>query len=217
MQVTTTWCWAMLAQRPASRHHAQASRNTPRASRAIFFIHIISALQKVFCTLLHSADMAKINVVTSQQKRGKPLPAKGSQARLLGADKPNGAKARSFGEINLPSSQATLSYRVAVATDAPSASAWRRGLWVLRGPGVIWVLGAQQRSSLAVRETLYFRSPCSTFNLLRSLKLGGGSVCTNFNQCCALLEIRRRLGNMQINLIFRSFIRTFVPNLGNCI
>ena len=65
----------MLAQRPASRHHAQASKNTPRASRAKKkFTHIISALQKVFCTLLHSADMAKINVVTSQQKRGKPLP-----------------------------------------------------------------------------------------------------------------------------------------------
>ena len=70
-------------------------------------------------------------------EKGKPLPAKGSQARLLGADKPNGAKARSFGEINFPSSQATLSYRVAVAIDAPSASAGRRGLWVLGGPGVI--------------------------------------------------------------------------------
>ena len=37
---------------------------------------------------------------------------------LLYTDESNGAKAHSFGEINLPSSQATLSYRVAVATDA---------------------------------------------------------------------------------------------------
>ena len=42
----------------------------------------------------------------------------GSQARLLGADKPNGAKARSSEELKFLSSQATLSYRVAVATDA---------------------------------------------------------------------------------------------------
>ena len=37
---------------------------------------------------------------------------------LLWRTKVNGAKAHSSGKINLPSSQATLSYRVAVATDA---------------------------------------------------------------------------------------------------
>ena len=47
--------------------------------------------------------------------------------------KVNSAKARSFREINLPSSQATLSYRVAVATDAPFASAGRRKECVGRG------------------------------------------------------------------------------------
>ena len=37
---------------------------------------------------------------------------------LLCADKSNGAKAHSSGEINLPSSQVALSYRATVATDA---------------------------------------------------------------------------------------------------
>ena len=46
-----------------------------------------------------------------------------SQARLLGADKPNGAKAHSSGELKLSSSQVALSYRATVATDAPFASA----------------------------------------------------------------------------------------------
>ena len=36
----------------------------------------------------------------------------------FGGDKPNGAKARSSGKINLPSSQAALMLRAAVATDA---------------------------------------------------------------------------------------------------
>ena len=43
---------------------------------------------------------------------------------LLGEDKPNGAKAHSSGKINLPSSQAALMLRAAVATDAPFASAF---------------------------------------------------------------------------------------------
>ena len=88
MQVTTTWCWAMLAQRPASRYHAQASRNAPQASRAKKNILLtLSAPYKkyfaLFCTLLHSADMAKINVVTSQRRnQGRPPQSFGdSQAR----------------------------------------------------------------------------------------------------------------------------------------
>ena len=39
-------------------------------------------------------------------------------AALLRGDKPNGAEARSSEELKFLSSQATLSYRVAVATDA---------------------------------------------------------------------------------------------------
>ena len=46
-------------------------------------------------------------------------PSDDSQARLLWGDKPNGAKAHSSGEINLPSSQPMLA-RIGVATDAPS-------------------------------------------------------------------------------------------------
>ena len=42
----------------------------------------------------------------------------GRQVALLGEDKPNSAKARSSEELKFLSSQATLSYRVAVATDA---------------------------------------------------------------------------------------------------
>ena len=49
----------------------------------------------------------------------------GLQAALLGRTKVNGAKARSSGKINLPLSQAALSYRVAVATNAHLTSAWR--------------------------------------------------------------------------------------------
>ena len=45
-------------------------------------------------------------------------PSDDSQARLLWGDKPNGAEARSSEELKFLSSQATLSYRVAVATDA---------------------------------------------------------------------------------------------------
>ena len=45
-------------------------------------------------------------------------PSESSQARLLGADKPNGAKAHSSGELKLSSSQVALSYRATVATDA---------------------------------------------------------------------------------------------------
>ena len=41
--------------------------------RAFLFCTLLQSFT-VFCTLLQSADMAKINVVTSQQKRGKPLP-----------------------------------------------------------------------------------------------------------------------------------------------
>ena len=53
------------------------------ARKKKYFTHIISALQKVFCTLLHSADMAKINVVTSQRRnQGRPPQSFGdSQAR----------------------------------------------------------------------------------------------------------------------------------------
>ena len=53
--------------------------------------------------------------------------AKGSQARLLGRDKPDGAKAHSSGEINLPSSQPMLA-RIGVATDALSRRPEERGL-----------------------------------------------------------------------------------------
>ena len=48
------------------------------------------------------------------------------QAALLGADKPNGAKAHSSGELKLSSSQVALSYCATVATDAPFASALRK-------------------------------------------------------------------------------------------
>ena len=45
-----------------------------------------------------------------------------------GSDKPNGAEARSSEELKFLSSQATLSYRVAVATDAISRRPEGRGL-----------------------------------------------------------------------------------------
>ena len=50
-----------------------------------------------------------------------------------GEAKANGAEARSSEELKFLSSQATLSYRVAVATDAPFASAGRRKECVGRG------------------------------------------------------------------------------------
>jgi hypothetical protein len=57
-------------------------------------------------------------------------------ALLLG-DKPNGAKAHSSGEINLPSSQPTLSYRVGIATDAhPRVSSELRELLFFAGAAV---------------------------------------------------------------------------------
>ena len=52
---------------------------------------------------------------TSQKHQGE---VKCSIATCFFADKPDGAKARSFEGINLPSSQATLSCRVAVAINA---------------------------------------------------------------------------------------------------
>ena len=76
-----------------------------------------SKLLKVLIAVL-TAIAGSIGVVSCAAKR--ETHPDGSQARLLGADKPNGAEAHSSGKINLPSSQATLSYRVAVATDALS-------------------------------------------------------------------------------------------------
>ena len=46
------------------------------------------------------------------------MPAKASEDALLWGAKANGARARSSEELKFLSSQATLSYRVAVATDA---------------------------------------------------------------------------------------------------
>ena len=53
----------------------------------------------------------------------KDLAAFPGEKGLLGETKVNGAKARSSEELKFLSSQAALSYRAAVATDAHSASA----------------------------------------------------------------------------------------------
>ena len=75
----------------------------------------------VLCTTEDPTGSAAEGVLS--EKVVPPPPLRGEwPSVLLYADKPDGAKAHSSGEINLPSSQPMLA-RIGVATDAPFASA----------------------------------------------------------------------------------------------
>ena len=72
----------------------------------------IDVVQSIVCHVERSEPLGRRPVGERQTSRKCLL------EKLLGGDKPNGAKARSSEELKFLSSQATLSYRAAVATDA---------------------------------------------------------------------------------------------------
>ena len=104
-------------------------------------------------------------------------PPDSSQARLLGADKSNGAKAHSSGELKFSSSQVALSYRATIANDAPfrvvsqgegASSAMPVSPLLRRGRG-------EAASYLSRMSTLCHKSRSDKNNLARWL-------CTQFSE-----------------------------------
>ena len=118
-------------------------------------------------------------------------------------------------DSNVPSLRGTPAYWLLAIGD-----------WLVLHPLPLWVLPLPGGECRPNEYNRHRRQHCPLFE--GDERSGGGasyrvgginqinlvirSVCCNFNQCYALLEDRLRLGNIQINLIFRSPCTIFVTS-----